>query len=99
MVGLDLFHGKPVKLHANDRVVAVNEMGTYSFAYLDPGRYRLISRSVDNDNGFETELEAGKTYYFLQNSLHDDRTVLSRNAGEVVTYLAIDTYRSDWKQK
>ena len=51
-----------VKLHANGRVVAVNEMGTYSFAYLDPGTYRLISRSPDNNNGFDMDLEAGKTY-------------------------------------
>jgi hypothetical protein len=99
MVGLDVFHGSPVKLHANGRVVAVNEMGTYSFAYLDPGKYRLVSQSVDNDNGFETDLDAGKTYYFLQNSLHNDRTVLSRNSGEVVTYLAADTYLSEWKPK
>jgi hypothetical protein len=99
MVGLDLGRGNHVKLHANDRVVAVNEMGTYGFAYVDPGRYRLISESPDNDNGFEAELEAGKTYYFVQNSLPYDRTVLSRNSGEVVTYLAADTYLSEWKPK
>ena len=99
MVGLDLGRGNHVKLHANDRVVAVNEMGTYGFAYTDPGKYRLISESPDNDNGFETELEAGKTYYFVQNSLSYGRTVLSRNSEEVVTYLAEDTYLSEWKPK
>jgi len=99
MVGLDFLHGSPVKLHANDRVVAINEMGTYSFAYLDPGKYRLISQPSEGDNGFETELEAGKTYYFLQSSLHNYRTLLSRDSGEVVTYLAADTYLSDWKPK
>jgi hypothetical protein len=41
MVGLEIFHGSPISLHANGRVVAVNKMGTYSFAYLDPGKYRL----------------------------------------------------------
>lgn len=35
--------GNQFKLHANDEVVAVNKTGTYSFAYLDPGKYRLIS--------------------------------------------------------
>ena len=99
MVGLGLFHDIRARLHANDRVVAVNEMGTYSFAYLDPGKYRFILQSRENDNGFETELEAGKTYYFLQNSVHGDQTMLSRNSGEVVTYLAEDAYFSDWKPK
>jgi len=88
-----------LKLHANDRVVAINELGSYSFAYLDPGKYKLISQSDDNDSGFETELAAGKTYYFLQNRLPHGRTVLSRNSGEVVTYLAADTYLSEWKAK
>jgi hypothetical protein len=98
MVGLEAGHGH-VKLHANDRVIAVNELGTYSFAYLDPGKYRLMSQSSNNGSGFETELEAGKTYYFVQNSLHDGLTVLSRNSGEVVTYLAADTYLSKWNPK
>jgi hypothetical protein len=98
-VALDLFHGGPIKLHANDHVVAVNEIGTYSFAYLDPGKYRLISQSDGNDNGFETEFEAGKTYYFLQSTVHSDQTLLSRNSGDVVTYLAADAYFSDWKPK
>jgi hypothetical protein len=97
-VGLDPGQDQ-LKLHANDRVVAINELGSYSFAYLDPGKYRLISQSDDNDSGFETELEAGKTYYFLQNRLPHGRTVLSRNSGEVVTYLAADTYLSEWKAK
>jgi hypothetical protein len=35
------------KLPANDHVVAVNKAGTYSFAYLEPGRYRLISQSAN----------------------------------------------------
>lgn len=99
MVGLDFGHGSQVKLHANDRVVAINEMGTYSFAYLDPGKYSLVSQSPENDSGFETELEAGKTYYFVQNSLHYGRTALSRNSGEVVTYLAADTYLSERRPK
>jgi hypothetical protein len=94
--------GNQFKLHANDRVVAVNKAGTYSFAYLEPGRYRLISRSA-NANGFEMELEGGKTYYFLQNTFQGVfkwETKLSRNSAELVTYLLMSgTYFSDWSRK
>ena len=31
--------GNQFKLHANDQIVAENRQGTYSFAYLDPGKY------------------------------------------------------------
>ena len=64
------FQGKggiQYKLHANDRVVAVNTMGTYSFAYLDPGDYLLVSQT-ETANGFHINLEAGKDYYFLQDT-------------------------------
>ena len=37
--------GNQFKLHANDRVVAANKMGTYSFVYLDPGDYVLVSQT------------------------------------------------------
>jgi hypothetical protein len=50
--------GNQFKLHANDQVIAMNKWGTYSFAYLDPGKYRLVSRT-ENTDGFEMELEAG----------------------------------------
>jgi hypothetical protein len=89
------------KLHANDRVVAVNREGTYSFAYLDPGKYRLVSQS-ENANGFEMELEAGKTYYFLQNTFEGvlkGHTALTRNSPELVTYLMNGTYFSNWSRK
>src|SRR5258706_3950544 len=39
--------GTQYKLHANDKVVAVNKMGTYGFAYLDPGEYVLASQSAN----------------------------------------------------
>ena len=89
------------KLHANDRVVAVNKMGTYSFAYLDPGKYRLVSQS-ENASGFEMELEAGKDYYFLQNTFQGAwkaQTALSRNTKELVMYELDGSYFSDWKRK
>ena len=90
-----------VKLHANGKVIAVNEMGTYSIAYLDPGKYSLISQS-DNSNGFEMDLEAGKTYYFIQEIVIGTfrlLTMLSRNSPEVVMYLVDGTYLSDWRRK
>jgi hypothetical protein len=93
--------GNQFKLHANDRVIAVNKEGTYSFAYLDPGKYRLISQS-ENANGFEMELEAGKTYYFLQNTfqgLLKNQTALSRNSPELVNFLMTGTYFSDWARQ
>jgi hypothetical protein len=76
-------------------------MGTYSFAYLDPGKYRLVSQAEDA-NGFEMELEAGHEYFFLQNAFQGafkSQTRLSRNSREVVTYLAEGSYLSDWKAK
>lgn len=93
--------GNQFKLHANDHVIAVNRAGTYSFAYLDPGKYRLVSQS-ENANGFEMELEAGKTYYFLQNTFQGAfrwQTKLSRNSPELVTYLMSGTYFSEWSLK
>ena len=94
-------HGNQDKLHANDHVILVNRAGTYSFTYLEPGRYRLISQS-ENANGFEMDLEAGKTYYFLQNTFlgsFGGQTMLSHNSAELVTYLMDGSYFSDWKFK
>ncbi len=93
--------GNQFKLHANDHVIAINREGTYSVAYLDPGKYRLVSQS-ENANGFEMEVEAGKTYYFLQNIFQGflkGQTMLSRNSPELVTYLMSGTYFSDWSLK
>ena len=93
--------GNQFKLHANDQVVAVNRMGTYSFAYLDPGKYKLVSQS-ENANGFDIELEPGKDYYFLQNTFQGAwkaQTALSRNTKELVMYELEGSYYADWKRK
>ena len=93
--------GNQFKLHANDRVIAVNRMGTYSFAYLDPGKYKLVSQS-ENANGFDMDLEAGKDYYFLQNTFQGAwkaQTALSHNTKELVMYEVDGSYFSDWKRK
>lgn len=93
--------GNQFKLHANDQVIAVNKMGTYSFAYLDPGKYRLVSQT-ENANGFEIELEAGQEYFFLQNTFQGvfkAETGLSRGSRELVMYLVEGSYYSDRKPK
>jgi hypothetical protein len=98
------FAGKGIafRLHANDQVIAVNKMGTYSFAYLDPGKYELVSQA-QNANGFEMSLEGGHEYFFLQNifqnGLTPASTALSRNSPELVTYLLDGSYFSNWKTK
>ena len=102
---IDTGYGTEVRLRANGKVIAVNDMGTYSIAYVDPGKYSLISQS-DDANGFEMDLEAGKTYYFIQETVIGAafvttriHTMLSRNSPEVVMYLADGAYLSDWKRK
>ena len=47
------------------------------------------------------DLEAGKTYYFIQETFQGimkSQTMLSRNSPEVVMYLVDGTYFSDWKR-
>ncbi len=93
--------GNQYKLHANDRVVAVNKMGTYSFTYLDPGDYLLVSQA-ENASGLRMKLEAGKDYYFLQDTFTGawkTRTALSRHTKELVMYELGGAYYSDWKRK
>ena len=97
----DAGRGNQFRLHANEHVIAVNKQGTYSFAFLDPGRYRLVSQS-ENAYGFDIEFEAGKSYYFLQNTFDGilkNETSLSRNSPELVMYLLDGSYYAAWKPK
>jgi hypothetical protein len=92
--------GNQFKLHANGKVIAVNKAGTYSIAYVDPGKYFLISQS-ENASGLGMDFEAGKTYYFIQETFQGIvkyRTTLSRNSPEVVMYLVEGAYLSDWRR-
>ena len=94
-------HGNQYKLHANDKVVAVNMMGSYSFAYLDPGEYMLASQT-ENANGLKTNLEAGKGYYFLQNTFMGAwkaRTSLSQQSMEIVLHEMSGAAYADWKRQ
>jgi hypothetical protein len=93
--------GNQYKLHANDKVVAVNKMGTYSFAYLDPGEYVLASQS-ENASALKMNLEAGKDYYFLQNTFMGAwkaRTSLSLQSKEIVLHEMSGAKYADWRQK
>lgn len=93
--------GYQYKLYANGQVIAVNKMGTYSFAYLDPGKYLLVSQSA-NASGFRMKLEAGKGYYFFQDTFKGrlkPRTTLSRHSKGLVMYEVNGAYYSDWKPK
>ena len=56
-----------VKIHANGRVVLVNRLGSYGFAYLDPGSYQIAARGNGHPtSALKITAEAGKTYYFLE---------------------------------
>jgi len=93
--------GTQYKVHANDKVVAVNKMGTYSFAYLDPGEYVLASQS-ENASAIKLNLEAGKDYYFLQNTFMGAwkaRTSLSQQSKEIVLHELSGAEYADWKRK
>jgi hypothetical protein len=93
--------GIQFKLHANDQVVLVNKWGTYSYAYLEPGEYTLASQS-ENAHGTKMRLEAGKDYYFFQNTFMGAwkaKTGLSRQSKERVLAEIEGSYLSDWKRK
>lgn len=101
MVARESGHGNQYKLHANDKVVAVNKRRTYSFAYLDPGEYVLASQA-ENANGLKLTLEAGKDYYFLQTpswapSRH--APVCRNKAREIVLHEMSGAGYADWKRR
>ena len=92
------------KLYANGRVVAVNRVGSYSFVYLDPGNYEFVS--APGYTSMQVTVEAGKGYYFLQNSLAGDKmnlgrpiSALSMNSEELVRFEITGAAFSVWKQK
>ena len=93
--------GNQYKIHANDQVIAVNKMGTYYFTYLEPGEYRLVSQT-ENASGFTMVLEAGKDYYFLQNTFMGAwkaRTSLSRQTRELGMHEISGACWANWTRK
>jgi hypothetical protein len=82
-------------------VIAVNKWGTYSIVYLDPGDYLLVAQT-ENASGFKMKLEAGKDYYFLQDTFMGawkPRTELSRHTKELVMYELNGAHHADWTRK
>src|SRR5690242_9018053 len=55
-----------------------------------------------NANGFKMKLDAGSDYYFLENVVVAGigyRTVLSRNAKDIVMFEVQGPYYAEWKRK
>jgi len=93
--------GKEFKLRANDEVVVAYKMGTYGFAYLDPGEYEFMS-VADHASTLKLKVEAGKDYYLLQDTKVGFRTYtpeLSVRPKELVLYELNGTFYADWKKK
>jgi len=91
-----------VKIHANDRVVLVNKVGRYGFAYLDPGAYQIAVQSVFA-NALQITLEAGKAYYFLEEDIQPDmpslEIQLSQHSKELVMFRLSESYYGTWQRK
>ena len=90
--------GPRIKVHANDKVIGINKVGTYCFTYLDPGDYRVVSQCEDAWS-FNVKMEAGKDYYFIQTikmGMFKPKTRLFRNTKEVVMFEIQGAHFSDW---
>ena len=97
----DTGKGNQVKIHVNDRVEAVNKLGTYSWFYLEPSEYQLVSQAGDA-SALQITVEAGMDYYFLQNTFSGtfkSNTTLSRHSKELVMYELNGAYYSVWNRK
>ncbi len=89
------------KLYVDDNVVAANEMGSYTFFYVDPGEHTLVSE-MGNASALRMNFEAGKDYYFLQNTSvgwTSPQTLLSRQSKELVMYEVEGSHFASWKKK
>ena len=89
------------KLYLDDNVVAANEMGSYTFFHAEPGEHTLISE-MGNASAIRMNFEAGKDYYFLQNTSigwTSPQTLLSRQSKELVMYEVGGSYFASWKKK
>ncbi len=89
------------KLYVDDNVVAANEMGSCTFFYVDPGEHTLVSE-MGNASALRMTFEAGKDYYFLQNTSvgwTSPQTLLSRQSKELVMYEVEGSHFASWKKK
>jgi hypothetical protein len=86
-------------LYANGVPVGLNAPGTYTFFYLDPGDYFVVSQ-VNDVAGLRMKLEAGKDYYLTQTpyvkGIHI-HTFLTRHSKELVMFEVAGSLWADWK--
>jgi hypothetical protein len=97
----DTGRGSQYRLYANGKIIAVNRMGTHNFVFLDPGRYTLMTKA-GNAGELTMDLEAGKDYYFFQNTFMgfaSTKNTLTRQSKELVTYELTGTYPVEWQPK
>jgi hypothetical protein len=92
------FGALQVKIHANDNVVLVNQVGTYGFAYLDAGDYQISSQCKNDVSALQVTMEAGKAYYFLQDWL-SETVQLSQHSPELVMHKLSETPLGVWTRK
>lgn len=89
------------KIYLDESVVAANEMGSYTFFYAEPGEHTLIPE-MGNASAIRMKFEAGKDYYFLQNTSigwTSPQTLLTRQSKELVMYEVGGSYFASWKKK
>ena len=97
------FYGKVL---VNDRVLAVNAPGSYSFFYLDPGEHLLVTQAMVDKKlvdvtGLRIRVEAGKEYYLTQTIYIGGgmKSFLARHSKEVVMQEVNDLLWSEGKPK
>jgi hypothetical protein len=82
----------------NDEVVAATGPGTYTYLFLDPGEYLLVSMVMDAV-GLRMKLEAGKDYYLIQQTYVAGKikSLLTRHSKELVLYEVNDLLWCEWR--
>ncbi len=91
-------------LLVNGKILALNAPGTYSFFYLDPGEYTLVSQvrspgSAQDATGVRMKVEAGKDYYLIQTIYIAGKfkSFLGWHSKELVMYEIENLFWSDWQ--
>jgi hypothetical protein len=97
-------------VEVNDRVVAVNGPGTYSFFSLDPGDALLVSHAVHAANamvpdpgeatGLRLAAEAGKDYYLVHTMYiaGNFESFLTHHSKELVMHEIRNLHWAEWKR-
>ena len=97
----DAGRGGQYRLYANRNIVAVNKTGTYAFFNLAPGTYSLLSKT-GNISVLDVVVEAGKGYYFFENSFmgfSSSKARLSRQSEALVRQEITGMYFAKWHPK